>query len=83
MKNVSLFLKVSQGDGFPNLMCVQCVLQCSRAYTFKQLCEKSDNILRQYLSPEFQVSTYYTVVINKLIGINLINNEKNKKTNHD
>lgn len=43
-----------EGDGLPNLMCVQCVLQCSRAYTFKQLCEKSDNILRQYLSVEFQ-----------------------------
>lgn len=35
-------------------MCVQCVLQCSRAYTFKQLCEKSENILRQYMTPEFQ-----------------------------
>lgn len=35
-------------------MCVQCVLQCSRAYTFKQLCEKSENVLRQYMSPEFQ-----------------------------
>lgn len=34
-------------------MCVQCVLQCSRAYTFKQQCEKSENILRQYMSPEF------------------------------
>ncbi|KAJ8956848.1 hypothetical protein NQ318_014262 [Aromia moschata] len=47
-------IEVSEGDGFPNLMCVQCVLQCSRAYTFKQQCEKSDSILRQYLSPEFQ-----------------------------
>lgn len=36
------------------MMCVQCILQCSRAYTFKQLCEKSDNTLRQYTSPEFQ-----------------------------
>lgn len=35
-------------------MCVQCVLQCSRAYTFKQQCEKSENILRQYVSSEFQ-----------------------------
>ncbi|KAG5893694.1 hypothetical protein JTB14_017803 [Gonioctena quinquepunctata] len=47
-------IEVNEDDGFPNLMCVQCVLQCSRAYTFKQLCEKSDNILQQYLSPEFQ-----------------------------
>lgn len=41
-------------------MCVQCVLQCSRAYTFKQLCEKSDNILRQYISPEFQAQLAQT-----------------------
>lgn len=48
--------QVAEGDGFPHLMCVQCVLQCSRAYTFKQQCERSDNILRNYLSPEFQVN---------------------------
>ncbi|KAI4464996.1 zinc finger protein [Holotrichia oblita] len=45
---------IGEGDGLPNLMCVQCVLQCSRAYTFKQQCEKSENILRQYMTPEFQ-----------------------------
>ncbi|KAI4464985.1 hypothetical protein MML48_3g00005501 [Holotrichia oblita] len=45
---------IREGDGLPNLMCVQCVLQCSRAYTFKQQCEKSENILRQYMTPEFQ-----------------------------
>ncbi|XP_050309663.1 zinc finger protein 436-like isoform X2 [Anthonomus grandis grandis] len=47
-------IQVSEGDGYPHLMCVQCVLQCSRAYTFKQLIEKSDKILKQFLSPEFQ-----------------------------
>ncbi|KAF7269096.1 uncharacterized protein LOC143202427 [Rhynchophorus ferrugineus] len=47
-------LEITENDEYPHLMCVQCVLQCSRAYTFKQLCEKSDTILRQYLSPEFQ-----------------------------
>lgn len=51
---ISCCLQVQEGDGLPNLMCVQCVLQCSRAYTFKQQCEKSENILRQYMSPEFQ-----------------------------
>lgn len=45
---------MEEGDGLPNLICVQCVLQCSRAFTFKQLCEKSEAILRQYVSPEFQ-----------------------------
>lgn len=35
-------------------MCVQCILQCSRAYTFKQLCVKSASILRTYISPDFQ-----------------------------
>lgn len=54
-------VQVSEGDGLPNLMCVQCVLQCSRAYTFKQQCEKSDNILRQYVSPEFQAQLMQTL----------------------
>ncbi|GLV41342.1 glass [Carabus blaptoides fortunei] len=54
-------IQVGEGDGFPNLMCVQCVLQCSRAYTFKQLCEKSDATLRQYLSPEFQEQLSNTI----------------------
>lgn len=30
-------------------MCVQCVLQVSRAFTFKQQCERSDTTLRSYL----------------------------------
>ncbi|KAL3283575.1 hypothetical protein HHI36_006714 [Cryptolaemus montrouzieri] len=55
-------LEVKEGDGLPHLMCVQCVLQCSRAYTFKQLCEKSDSILRQYLTPEFQTQLTATLV---------------------
>lgn len=29
-------------------MCVQCVLQVSRAFTFKQQCERSDTTLRTY-----------------------------------
>ncbi|CAG9767525.1 unnamed protein product [Ceutorhynchus assimilis] len=47
-------IQISQNDGFPRHMCVQCVLQCSRAYTFKQLYEKSNAILRQFVSKEFQ-----------------------------
>lgn len=33
----------------PNLICVQCVHQVNSAYSFKQLCEQSDQCLRQYL----------------------------------
>ncbi|KAF5269214.1 hypothetical protein FQR65_LT02515 [Abscondita terminalis] len=47
-------IQVHENDGLPNLMCVRCVLLCSRAYAFKQLCEKNDKILKQYISPEFQ-----------------------------
>lgn len=36
------------GDGLPEKMCVQCVLQVSRAFTFKQQCERSDTTLRTY-----------------------------------
>lgn len=36
------------GDGLPQLMCVPCVLQVSRAFTFKQLCQRSDQTLRTF-----------------------------------
>lgn len=52
-------------------MCVQCVLQCSRAYTFKQLCEKSENILRQYISPEFQVNFRQKVHVSIILSFSL------------
>lgn len=32
----------------PDLMCVPCVLQVSRAFTFKQLCQRSDQTLRTF-----------------------------------
>lgn len=37
------------GDGLPELMCVPCVLQVSRAFTFKQQCQRSDQTLRSHL----------------------------------
>lgn len=37
------------GDGLPELMCVPCVLQVSRAFTFKQQCQRSDQTLKSYL----------------------------------
>lgn len=39
-------INVERGDGYPELMCVQCVLQVSRAFTFKKLCQRSDETLR-------------------------------------
>lgn len=33
-------------------MCVQCVLQVSRAFTFKQQCEKADVTIREHLAAQ-------------------------------
>lgn len=41
--------QIDTGDGLPSSICIQCVHQISRAYSFKQLCEQSDINLRQYL----------------------------------
>lgn len=48
--NLTFFglLQVRAGDGLPELMCVPCVLQVSRAFTFKQLCQRSDQTLRYF-----------------------------------
>lgn len=40
------------GDGLPALMCVPCVLQVSRAFTFKQQCQRSDQTLKSYLESQ-------------------------------
>lgn len=37
------------GDGMPELMCVPCVLQVSRAFTFKQQCQRSEQTLKLFL----------------------------------
>ncbi|KAF7287155.1 hypothetical protein GWI33_002526 [Rhynchophorus ferrugineus] len=42
-------VQVINEDGLPPLVCLQCILQISRAFSFKQLCEQSDTNLRQYL----------------------------------
>ncbi|XP_055533904.1 zinc finger protein 260-like [Wyeomyia smithii] len=41
-------VKITENDGFPAQMCVQCVLQVSRSFAFKQQCEKTDSALREY-----------------------------------
>lgn len=43
-------INIYHGDGLPDLMCVQCVLSVSRAFTFKQQCEKNDKCMRLYIS---------------------------------
>uniref|UniRef100_A0A1B0EST1 C2h2-type zn-finger protein n=2 Tax=Lutzomyia longipalpis TaxID=7200 RepID=A0A1B0EST1_LUTLO len=40
---------VKLGDGLPDKMCVPCVLLVSRAFTFKQQCQKADATFRMYL----------------------------------
>lgn len=41
--------QVSEGDGLPSQVCLQCVHYINRAFSFKQLCERSDSTLRQLL----------------------------------
>lgn len=50
--NPSIFFgeQVSVDDGLPKLMCVPCVLQVSRAFTFKQQCQRSDQSLKSLLA---------------------------------
>lgn len=42
-------LQIENDDDLPTLVCLQCVHQITRCYSFKQLCEQSDINLRQYL----------------------------------
>ncbi|KAF5291845.1 hypothetical protein FQA39_LY14182 [Lamprigera yunnana] len=42
-------IQIESGDGLPSSICIQCIHQINRAFTFKQLCEQSDTNLRQYL----------------------------------
>uniref|UniRef100_A0A1B0GM18 C2H2-type domain-containing protein n=1 Tax=Phlebotomus papatasi TaxID=29031 RepID=A0A1B0GM18_PHLPP len=45
-------VEVERGDGLPDKMCIQCVLQVSRAFTFKQQCQKADATFRLYLTKQ-------------------------------
>lgn len=38
-----------EGDGLPDQICIQCLQNVNKAYSFKQLCEESDITLRNYL----------------------------------
>lgn len=43
-------IQIMEGDGLPHQICTQCLQMVNRSYTFKQLCEKSDNTLRQLVT---------------------------------
>ncbi|KAJ8983778.1 hypothetical protein NQ317_000338 [Molorchus minor] len=42
-------VQVMENDGLPSHVCLQCVHYITRAYYFKQLCERSENTLRELL----------------------------------
>lgn len=41
---------MAEGDGLPSQVCLQCVHYINRAFSFKQLCERSESTLRQLLA---------------------------------
>lgn len=41
-------------DGLPSQICIQCVQHINRAYSFRQLCERSENALRELLGRPIQ-----------------------------
>lgn len=41
-------------DGLPNQICMQCVQYINKAYSFRQLCERSENALRELLGRPIQ-----------------------------
>lgn len=58
---------ISPGDGLPDLMCVQCVLSVSRAFTFKQQCEKNDKCMRQYIEKQLENSAAIQISAEEII----------------
>ncbi|XP_030756410.1 zinc finger protein 2 homolog [Sitophilus oryzae] len=43
-------VQVVQGDGLPHQICTQCLRDVSKAYAFRQKCEKSDTTVRNYIN---------------------------------
>ncbi|GLV37810.1 Parkin Interacting Substrate [Carabus blaptoides fortunei] len=43
-------VQIVENDGLPSQMCSQCVHSVTQAFSFRQLCERSDSKLRSYLS---------------------------------
>ncbi|CAH1112096.1 unnamed protein product [Psylliodes chrysocephalus] len=66
-------IQVIQGDGLPNQICTQCLQNVNRSYTFKQLCEKSDMELRNYLNISLQTISLPTDNIMNEVKSDLFN----------
>ncbi|KAI4457649.1 zinc finger and scan domain-containing [Holotrichia oblita] len=45
-------IKINKNDNLPTTVCISCILQINRWVTFKQTCEKSNNILLNKLDSE-------------------------------
>lgn len=45
---------MGEDDGLPAQVCLQCVHYISRAFSFKQLCERSESTLRELLGRPIQ-----------------------------
>lgn len=56
-------IEVQANDGLPQLMCVPCVLQVSRAFTFKQQCKRSDTALRSIFDSNAMAETVDNIAI--------------------
>lgn len=46
--------QIMLNDGLPSQICMQCVEYINRAYSFRQLCERSENALREILGRPIQ-----------------------------
>ncbi|KAJ8921028.1 hypothetical protein NQ315_015824 [Exocentrus adspersus] len=49
-------VQVMENDGLPSHVCLQCVHYITRAFSFKQLCERSENTLREILGRPIQAT---------------------------
>lgn len=43
-------IQIMAGDGLPDKICTQCLQMVNRSVTFRQMCEKSDGVLREYVN---------------------------------
>jgi predicted dithiol-disulfide oxidoreductase (DUF899 family) len=64
------FHQVMAGDGLPSKICRQCIRQLDRWYAFKQKCENSDAVLRQFaLKPKPELVCVKVRITAKLLFI--------------
>lgn len=68
-----------EDDGLPNQVCLQCVHYINRAFSFKQLCERSDATLRQYLGKNIFSDINSKDVLPQLVQVQILNTETNEE----